>query len=131
MRRALLFVALVGLTAGGCGGPKLAKVKGKLVTNDQPMTFPLASAGVIFTPLSAEGTPDPSKAFTAVINEDGTFEMLASGGQLPPGKYQISIQAQGKLKEQLKKFGEGVSPVRRELQPGPNELVIDFGKPEG
>lgn len=131
MRRALLFVALAGLAAGGCGGPKLAKVKGKLVTNDQPMTFPLASVGVVLTPLSAEGAPDPSKAFTAVVNEDGTFEVFASGGQLPPGTYQISIQAQGKLKEQLKKFGEGVSPVRRDLQPGPNELVIDFAKPEG
>ncbi len=131
MRRALLVVALVGLAAGGCGGPKLAKVKGRLVTNDQPMEFPPTAAAVVFTPLNDGGTPDPSKSFTAVVNEDGSFEVLASGGQLPVGKYQISIQAMGKLKEQLKKFGEGVSPVRRDLQPGPNELVIDFAKPEG
>lgn len=131
MRRALLVLALAGLAAGGCGGSNMARVKGRLVMNDQPMSFPPTAAAVVFTPLSGEGKPDPSKSYTAVVNEDGSFELLASGGELPSGRYQISIQATGKLGAQLKKFAEPTSPVRRELKPGGNELVLDLAKPEG
>ena len=130
MRRALLLLALVGLAAGGCGSTT-ARVKGRLVTNDQPMTFPATQVAVVLTPLDAGGNPDPAKAYTAVVNEDGSFEVLASGGELPPGQYQIAIQAMGKLKEQFKKLAAPNSPLRRELKPGPNEIVIDVAKPTG
>lgn len=130
MRRALVLIALVGLATGGCGS-SMARVKGRLVNNDQPMSFPPTAAAVIIAPIGADGKPDQMKSFTAVVNEDGTFELLASGGELPPGQYQIAIQAPGKLKEQLKKFAVPNSSIRRELKPGSNELVIDVAKPEG
>lgn len=128
MRRVLFVLALIGLATGGCGS-SLAKVKGRLVNNGQAITVPATQVAVILAPLDAEDKPDPLKSFTAVVNEDGTFEVLASGGELPPGRYQVAIQAQGKLKEQFKALAVPNSPIRRELKPGPNELTIDIAKP--
>lgn len=131
MRYAILLTALAGLLAGGCGGEAKAKVKGKLVSNGAPMSFPATQAAVSLSPVGADGKPDPAKAFTAVVNEDGSFEVLASGGELPAGTYQVSIQAMGKLGQQLKGFAGANSPVRRELKPGANDITIDVAKPDG
>ncbi len=134
MRRAfvVLAFALVALAASGCGGPGKAKVKGQLVSGGQPMSFPATQVGVVFTPVGADGKPDPTKAYTAVVNEDGTFELVASGGELPSGNYQVSILATGgKLATQMKPYAGASSPIRRELKPGPNEITIDVTKPDG
>lgn len=130
MRRALICVALVGLLAGGCGGSP-AKVKGRLVNNGQPVAVPATQVAVLFAPIDASGKPNALKSFTAVVNADGSFEVLASGGELPPGQYQIAVQAQGKLGEQFKALTPPNSPARRELKSGTNDLVIDIAKPEG
>jgi hypothetical protein len=66
-----------------------------------------------------------------VVNADGTFELLASGGELPAGRYQLAIQALGKLKSQMTKFAPPQSPIRRDLAAGENDITIDVGKPEG
>src|SRR5690349_19732037 len=129
MRRALVAaVVLAALAAGGCGSGK-GKVKGRLVANGQPMSFPPTQVAVVFAPVGADGKPDPLKAFTAVVNEDGTFELIASGGELPAGQYQISIQAMGAMKEKLKGFAAANSRVRRELTSGTNDITIDVTKP--
>jgi hypothetical protein len=130
MRRVLVCLALTGLLAGGCGGGT-AKVKGRLVTNGQPMSFPATQAAIVLSPLGADGKPDPAKSYSAVVNQDGSFELVASGGELPAGNYQVSIQAVGKLKEQLKLFAGTDSPVRRELKSGLNDITIDVTKSDG
>jgi hypothetical protein len=124
-------MALVALVVSGCGGEQKAKVKGRLVSNGQPMTFPATQVAVVFTPMGADGKPEPTKSFTCVVNEDGSFELNASGGQLPTGNYQVSIQAMGKLATQMKPFAGTASLVRRELKPGSNEITIDVAKPDG
>jgi len=74
---------------------------------------------------------EPAKSFTMPVNEDGSFELNASGGQLPTGNYQVSIQAMGKLGTQMKAFAGTGSLVRRELKPGANEITVDVTKPDG
>jgi hypothetical protein len=130
MQRALALVALAALAAGGCGEQK-SRVGGRLVNNGQPITVPASQVAVTLTPLTADGKPNPGASYTMKVKEDGTFELVASGGQLPPGTYQVSILASGKLAEQVKPFAGDASPIRREIKPGPNDLVIDLAKPSG
>jgi len=130
MRRAFVLIALAGLASGGCGSDK-AKVKGRVVNNGQPMTFPPFQASVVLAPCGADDKPDQAKSFTCIMGEDGSFELIASGGEVPPGRYQVAIQAMGKPSNQLKGFASPSSPVRRDLKPGANELTIDIAKPDG
>jgi hypothetical protein len=125
MKRMLLGLTLALLVIG-CGGGK-ARVKGRVVDNGQPMTFPPTTAAIELTPIGADGKPDVSAVFTAVVNEDGTFEVFASGGELPPGQYEIKVTGYGKLATRLK----AVPALRRELKGGTNDLTIDLSKPEG
>ena len=131
MRHVLLLVALVALAAGGCGGEAKAKVKGRLVSNGQPMKFPATQVAVGFSPIGADGKPDPARSYNTPVNEDGSFELVASGGELPPGTYQVSIQAMGKLATEMKAYSGPASAVRRELKAGPNDITIDVTKPDG
>lgn len=131
MRHALLLAALAGLVAGGCGGGSPARVKGQLVENGQPRTFPPTQVAIELAPVGPDGKPDNKKAVNAVVNPDGTFAVVASGGEFPPGTYQVCILAPPKFQPDLKRFAPPTSPLRRELKPGDNELVIDVAKPEG
>src|SRR4051794_31426964 len=103
-RRALFAAGLLGaLLLCGCGGGK-AKVKGRLVENGQAQKFAPQQAHLEFIPLDADDKPQQGKSFTAGVNEDGSFEVLASGGELPPGKYQVTITARGDLAKKYQKF---------------------------
>ena len=84
-----------------------------------------------FIPLDADGKPAPGKSFTAVVNEGGTFEVVVSGGELPPGKYQVAVTATGELRAKYKAFAAPTSAIRREIKAGKNDLTIDLAKPEG
>ena len=109
----------------------MAKVKGRLVSNGQPMKFPPTQVAVGFSPVGADGKPDPAWSFTTPVNEDGSFELVASGGELPAGTYQVSIQAMGKFATEFKAYAGTSSAIRRELKAGPNEITIDVTKPDG
>jgi hypothetical protein len=128
-RRALLAVALLAVVAG-CGSGK-ARVKGRLVENGQAKKFPATQVALEFVPLDADGKPEPGKSYTAVVNEDGTFEVVASGGELPPGKYQVTVTATGDLRAKYRAFAAPTSAIRREIKAGKNDLTIDLAKPEG
>jgi hypothetical protein len=110
MRLAVPFIVLVALTAGGRARDSKSELKGRLVSNGQPMTFPPTSAAVVLSPMGADDQPDVSRAFTCVVNEDGSFELVASGGELPAGTYQVSIQAMGKIAAQMKPFAGPARP---------------------
>lgn len=131
MRRVFVMVALAGLAAGGCGGDAKAKVKGRVVNNGQPMSFPAFQASVVLAPCGPDDKPDAARSYSCVLGEDGTFELVASGGELPPGRYQVAIQALGKPSNELKTIASPSSPVRRDLRPGPNELTVDVANPTG
>ncbi|HEY1186970.1 MAG TPA: hypothetical protein VGE74_04900 [Gemmata sp.] len=127
MRRAILALVLIALAATGCGAAP-AKVKGRLVSNGEPMSVS-GQVAVTFTALNGDGTG--GRSFTAMVNPDGTFDVVVSGGELPPGLYKVSIVAVGKAADNYKGLVGDKSPVRRELRPGPNEITIDVSKPEG
>lgn len=124
MRHVLFGAALLALLASGCGS-EAAKMKGRLVEHGQPKEFPPTVASVQFT-LIVDGKPNPSKSYPAVVNTDGTFEVLASGGQLPPGTYEVEIR--GPIGDK-----KGAAPLilKREIKAGQNELTIDVAKPDG
>jgi len=125
MRFALLSATFLTLVAAGCGAGA-GKVKGQIVDNGQPKTFPASSYAVEFTLLDGKGEPDISKSYTAVVETDGSFEVRASGGTLPPGTYQVTIKSPGK------KSMATASPspaARREIKAGDNVITLDLAKP--
>jgi len=131
--RVLLLAAVALPLAAGCGGPEMAKVKGRLVENGAPREVAGGSVGVQLTLIGEGGKLDPKKSYTAVVNTDGTFEVVASGGELQPGTYQVALQfkdPKDKLASQVKAVSGG-NDIRREIKPGPNELTIDLLKPGG
>lgn len=131
MRLMTLALALVALAATGCAAPP-AKVKGRLVSNGEPLSVS-GQVGITLTLLDAAGKATLT-SYTSVVNPDGTFDVVVSGGELPPGLYQVSLVAVGKAAGQFKSNPDIVgdkSPVRRELKPGPNEVTIDVAKPGG
>jgi hypothetical protein len=125
-----LAVAAVALVATGCD-PATAKVKGRLVENGQPLSFPPTTASVQLSPCNPDGTPDMSKVYACVVEPDGTFVLHASGGEVPTGKYFIAVEVTGKPDPKFKPFSGPTSPIRRDLKSGMNDLTIDIGKPEG
>jgi hypothetical protein len=125
MLRCLSFgLALCALLLAGCGGPPAAKVKGVVLENGQPKTFPATSHSVEIAPVSASGDVDKSRMFTAVVNTDGSFEVLASGGELPLGTYLFTVRGQT-----MNKKGGPPAGAKRELVGGVNEITIDLAKP--
>jgi len=122
-------VLAVVLTAAGCG-PSVAKVKGRLVENGQPTSFPPMTASVQLTAVGPNGQPDNTKVYACVVEPDGTFELVAAGGEIPPGKYLVAVEVTGKS-DKYAAFATGATKVRREIKGGQNELVIDLAKPEG
>lgn len=124
--RFLLFASgLAVLCLAGCGGPDMAKVKGQILEGGQPKSFPPTSHSVEIAAVDASDKADPAKTYTAVVNADGTFEMLASGGQLPPGRYLFTVRG-----PTIKKKGiEAPQGAIRELKGGENAITIDLAKP--
>ncbi len=120
--RFVLCFALLLVPIAGCS-PGIGKVKGQIVENGQPKTFPPSSHAIEMSMIGANGEPDNMKSFTAVVGIDGTFEVLASGGQVPPGTYRVSVQGPS-----TKKLTAKVS-VNREIVVGDNNITIDLAKP--
>ena len=127
MRFALLSAVFVTILAAGCSGGSTGRVKGKLLENGQPKTFPVSTYAVMLTLIGPNGEPDLTKSFTAVVEADGSFEVHASGGALPVGTYQVTIQSP------MQKGGtpKAIPPsAKREIKAGMNEITLDIAKPE-
>ena len=120
--RFIVSFAVFAILAAGCS-PGIGKVKGQIVENGQPKTFPPSTHAIEMSMLGANGEPDNMKSFTAVVDTDGSFEVLASGGQVPPGTYRVSVQGPSTKKPTAK-----VS-VKREIVVGDNDITIDLAKP--
>ncbi|HEX3147528.1 MAG TPA: hypothetical protein VHR66_05555 [Gemmataceae bacterium] len=130
MKRCFVLLAVVALATAGCSGG-MGRVKGAIVDNGQPVTFPPLTGSVQLSPIQPDGTPDMNKVYAAVVNEDGTFELVASGGELAVGMYQVSIELNGnKGPEKAKAFAAKVKPIKREIKSGQNTLTIDLSKPD-
>ncbi len=90
-RRAALAAAPFFLlfTLAGCGSPA-STLKGKLVNGTEPVGSGGQLVSLSFHPMTG-GTPDATNNYTVPLNEDGSFEFVASGGTLPPGDYRVVI----------------------------------------
>lgn len=117
------------LLLSGCSG-NMATVSGRIVDNGQPMKYAATQAAVQLTLMGANGKPDNSKSFTAVVNPDGTFQVVASGGSVPIGTYQVIMNIRDE-DPKYKPFTALDSQIRREVKPGHNDLVLDLSKPAG
>ena len=125
--------SLLCLIALGCGSGA-ARVKGRVVENGTPLQLePGTQVSLKLSPIGTDDKPDPAKFYTAMLNADGTFEITVSGGELAPGKYQVSLDAfaAGKMKTKLKPFALTGSKLRTELKAGSNDITVDLAKPEG
>jgi len=117
----------------GCGETS-GRLRGKVVENGQPTGIP-AQAALMFTVVDASDKPDAAKSFTATIDKDGTFELVASDGRLPPGKYMVTIETPAGGTSGLAKYKDKYrypnSPIRAVIAAGQNDLTIDLAKPNG
>jgi hypothetical protein len=124
-RRRVATLALAALLAAGCGGNPVGHVKGRLTNNGQPVSFPPnAQAAVEFHRLGTDGKPDLTKVYSMMIETDGTFELLASERELPPGEYVVKLDVAGKDNARYKRF-----TARRQVKAGDNLIDLDLAKP--
>ena len=131
MRNFILFAALA-ISAAGCGS-SLGRIKGRLVENGQPVTID-GQAALMFYHLGDDGKPNPSKAFPLPLSKDGSFELVASGGAVPPGNYLVSFDVNAKKSDKglgrfKDKFTYPTSTLRQEVKAGENDVTIDLAKP--
>ncbi|MFO0823709.1 MAG: hypothetical protein U0792_11430 [Gemmataceae bacterium] len=123
-----LVVVLVGCEA------EPSRVKGRLLENGKPVAVPAAGSPqvIVFESMSPDGATSTGRMYSAMLSTDGTFELIASGGSVPPGNYRVSfdVTLPGKDGDKFKGFRRDNSPIRRELKPGSNDLTIDLASPE-
>jgi hypothetical protein len=134
MRTRLLAAAAAAvLLLPGCPEPA-GRLKGRVVENGQPVGVPPQTA-LMFTKVGPDDKLDANKSYTANISPDGSFEVVASDGRLPPGKYAVSIESPGKGTGGVLKYKEKYklpgSPFRVTVAAGQNELTVDLAQPPG
>jgi hypothetical protein len=129
MRSLLLLIALA-VCLSGCGSSQ-GRVKGQVVENGQPVSID-GQAALMFYLLGDDGKPNPAKSYPIPLNPDGSFELVASGGELPPGKYMVTFDinpmSAGSLARFKGRFPYPDSPLRQEVKPGTNTVTVDLGQ---
>jgi hypothetical protein len=124
--RTLFLLTCLALFAG-CGDTN-SRVKGELIENGQPASFPPgAMAGVVLRPLDAQNRPSETTAYKAVVTPAGSFEWVGGNGELPTGGYQFSLELTGSIRDKYQHLTPAVSRKRIDLKPGANLLTIDIG----
>jgi hypothetical protein len=122
---------LVGVALVGCGGgsSSAVRVTGKVTHEGKPLEVKamVGKVNVVFEPMDAS-VNGGSKEY-AVYKPDGSFEVPGKDGRgLPPGKYRICIMQYDSFPgpDSLKdKFGEGKSPLIREVNASNRHFEID------
>ena len=128
--RVPLFFLICCAGLAGCGSPKPANLKGSLALDGQPFALP-ANAGEVFISfhgIGSDGKIDIFKKYGGTVSPSGSFEIIASAGELPVGTYQWSIDsAPGRVKE-FEPFSYDKSKARVELKSGPNQIILDLNQ---
>ena len=129
----LLVLCAITALAIGCGMSGPAHVKGELVHDGLPFRLPPGAGEVfiVFRFIGEDGQPDQMRMYTAVVHEDGHFEVVNSGGELPVGTYQVAIDATPGRVQEFNAFAMPDSPARIEFKSGSNDVKIDLLKPNG
>src|SRR5436309_9103500 len=94
MRNFLLCTVLcAAVSALGCSDSK-SRVKGQVVENGKPLPVE-GQVALMFDFIGPDGNTDPSQSYPVPLNPDGSFELMASGGKVPPGTYRVTVQVNG------------------------------------
>ena len=147
--KAIMRVLVLGsaITMAGCG-TDAGTLKGSLVDGGKPVGSEGQQVSLSFHPAKPDGAFDGSNCSTAVLNSDGSFEFVASGGTLKPGLYKVVIAGslgsgtgpgtQSTAKEKNKKPDRfaghstfAASKLTVTVEAGKNDVVIDLSKPTG
>ena len=144
MPRKRILLLMVSLGLAGCGGSSTGTLKGTVVNGTTPVTSEGQLVSLTFYPLMPDGTPNKENSYTAVLGTDGAFEVVASGGALPTGRYRVVVASaatqatdSGNLTRPAKKgksdrFADcstlEVSKLEIEVKSGENQVVIDLAK---
>jgi len=123
----------------GCSDSSKATLKGQLFTAPgQKLTLAEnEQAFLSFVKLNDAGQLDPNFNFPCMVKPDGEYEMVASGGELPPGQYRVSLEVQitksvnkqgtPKMVDRFNgKLSRDRSNVKVEVKPGANDLPVDL-----
>ena len=130
MRNFILFIAFAAALALGCGGS--SRVKGRVVENGTPITID-GQAALMFYLVGEDGKPNPSRSYSIPLSVDGSFELVSSGGEVPPGIYLVTLEVNApKATKGIGRF-KGLftfpnSPLRQEVKAGKNEVTIELAK---
>jgi hypothetical protein len=122
-RSCLLVVATSALLLGGCGGPKMAKVKGRVLFEDRPV----ADAAITFNPMpQSEKDLNPGRPATGFTDKDGYYELSTNrpyDGALV-GKHRVTVSLDDTNPVRCKRHQEFVFDVAA----GSNNLDIPLSK---
>jgi hypothetical protein len=126
MRTVLLCVALgAALSALGCSDSK-SRVKGQVVENGKPLPVE-GQVALMFDLVAPDGTTDATRSYAVPLNPDGSFELMSSGGKVPPGTYRVSVMVNGP------KAASGAARYKghhltQEVKAGSNNLTLDLAQ---
>ena len=118
-----VLVAASGVLLSGCGGPKMARVKGRVLYNDRPVR----EAAVTFNPMpQSEKDLEPGKPATGFTDADGYYELSTYrpyDGALV-GKHRVTVTLDDTNPARCKRHQEFVL----EVGAGSNDLDIPLNK---
>ncbi|HJZ92256.1 MAG TPA: hypothetical protein VKE40_15380 [Gemmataceae bacterium] len=119
-RFGLIVVGVAAVLLPGCGGPKMAPVKGRVMFNGQPVK----EAYVTFSPMGAPDQLETGKPGTAQTDGNGYFELSTfkeyDGAIVGTHSVQVSLDETNPAKCQRSKG------LILEVKPGPNEFTIEM-----
>ena len=112
-----LVIALAGM-AIGCGEPKIGdagvKIRGKVVKGGEALQVPRRDIGLGSVELHLVPSDPSVEPQVALVEEDGSFEIVGAGQGIKPGSYKLAVlqQDQGPGSDLLKgKFSIAKTPI--------------------
>jgi hypothetical protein len=115
-----LAVALAAGLMAGCGGPRLAPVKGRVLFNGQPVK----EAAITFSPVGQADQLETGKPANGFTDADGTFQLSTfkkyDGALVGPHTVHVSIDDTNPAKCKRSKA------LTLEVKPGSNDFTIEM-----
>jgi hypothetical protein len=116
----LIAIAFAAVLVPGCGGPKMAPVKGRVVFNGQPVK----EAAVTFSPTGAGNQLDAGKPGTGFTDEDGNFVLstFKNYDGAIVGTHSVNVVLDDTNPARCKRH----KGVTLEVKPGSNDFTIEM-----
>jgi hypothetical protein len=130
---------LLLLVATGCGGSGEATLHGQLSAGAGQNFSPHDGEQImmVFYAVGDDDKPDVMKSYPAMVEPDGKYRMVASGGKLPAGRYRVAVEALPmvppggsgkKITDRLMgRYNRGNSTLDVTIKSGDNDIPIDLG----